>query len=31
MLDERRTLKILGWMVGGMYIGIFALSALALR
>jgi len=31
MLDERRTLAILAWTVGTIWLGTFVLSALALR
>jgi hypothetical protein len=31
MLDERLTLRILGWMLGTVCISTFVLSALALR
>ena len=31
MLDERQTLRILGWMLGTICLSTFVLSALALR
>jgi len=30
MLDERQTLRILGWMVGSVVIGVMVLNAMAL-
>jgi hypothetical protein len=30
MLDERQTLRIMGWTLGSVVIGIFVLNAIAL-